>query len=90
MSLSYRAQNRRRHAQFRRWLGQQRARQDAVGDFARDFLADPCAASLTTISGIDSHLRTHHDTEIIERVLDARDRAWRELAQAHPDPEPQP
>lgn len=90
MIRSHRAQNRRRHAQFRRWLGRQLAREDAVGDFARDFLADRCAENLTTISGIDSHLRTHHPSEIIDLVLASRDRAWREFAREHPDPEPRP
>ena len=88
MVSSHRAYNIRRHAQFRRWLTEQSERQDPVGDFARDFLADDCARGLTMISGIDRHLRTHHDSDSIDRVLAARDRAWREFAQAHPEVEP--
>lgn len=80
---SVRVLNRRRHHQFRAWLEIQRDRQDPVGDFARDFLVDRCAEDLTTISGIDRHLRVEHDAS--ERVLDARDRAWREFARACPE-----
>jgi hypothetical protein len=63
---------------FRAWLRRQMHRQDPVGDFARDFLMDDCARYLTTLSSIDRHLKEDHDAE--DRVLDVRDRAWREYA----------
>lgn len=61
---------------WRAWLEQQLHRQGAVGDFACDYLADDCARHLHTLSGLDRHLRDEHGAD--SKVLDARDRAWRE------------
>ena len=63
---------------FRVWLRRQRKRQDAVGDFARDFLADSCANAVRTLSGLDRHMQDEHNA--IDAALDARDQAWREYA----------
>jgi len=61
---------------WRAWLTQQTIRQDPIGDFARDYLADPCSRRYRTLSGLDRHMRDDHDA--VPRALAARDRAWRE------------
>jgi len=63
------------HAGFRHWLRGQRQRQDAIGDFARDYLGDSCMVGIRTLSGIDRHLRAEHGHA--DKALAARDRAWR-------------
>jgi len=68
--------NRQVFAAWRKWLRTQRDRQDAVGDFARDYLADSCASRLATLSGLDHHMRDDHGAE--DKVWRARDAAWRE------------
>lgn len=65
---------------FRTWAGTQRNRQDAIGDFCRDFVADECARECRTISGLDWHLRTAHVAS--ENAFRARDLAWREYARS--------
>lgn len=70
--------------EFRRWLRYNVVRKDPVGDFALDFLRDDCAANVRTLSGIDRHLRLVHDAD--DKVLAARDRAWREYAETRPAP----
>lgn len=64
---------------FRNWLQSQRDRQDPVGDFARDFLADHRMRGLSSISSID---RVLVERRVGQKVLDARDRAWREYAES--------
>jgi hypothetical protein len=68
--------------QFRAWLRNQLMRQDSVGDFARDFLLDDCAVDVRTLSGLDRHLAQEHCAP--DKVLHARDRAWREYASTPP------
>lgn len=62
---------------WRRWLAEQRDRDDPVGDFASDFLDDPGCRDLTTLSQVDYYLRSLGATDA---CLAARDRAWREYA----------
>jgi hypothetical protein len=67
---------------FWEWLGLQATRQDPVGDLARDWtsdMRDGCVAEhrVNSLSSMDRHLREVHDSS--DRVLDARDRAWREF-----------
>lgn len=72
---------------FRAWLRTQQDRQDAVGDFARDFLRDVCMTQARTLSGIDRHLVQEHNVPRGGTTLWARDRAWREFSRT-PDPAP--
>ena len=63
---------------FRAWARTQRSRQDAIGDFCRDFVVDECSRECRTISGLDWHLKTAHLAS--EDALKARHEAWREYA----------
>lgn len=65
---------------FRRWLTEQRDRDDPVGDIARDVLADSCARGLWAPRSLRRHMVDTH--EPIDRALDAFDRAeaeWRAI-----------
>jgi hypothetical protein len=63
---------------FRRWLTEQRDRDDPVGDVARDILADGCASGLSAPRSLRRHMVDAHAP--IDPALDAFDRAeaeWR-------------
>lgn len=62
-------------AEWRKWLAEQSARDDLVGNFARYFLSDQDADGLNTISAIDRHLIARGCGE---EMLGARDSSWRE------------
>ncbi len=66
---------------FRAWLRLQRKRDDSVGDFARDWLADEEAKGIRTFSAMDRHL---NDLNVDEKVWAARERAAREFLMNDP------
>lgn len=65
--------------EFHLWLRKQTQRQDPVGDLARDMLRDREAMACRTLSALDRHLS---GLGVSGRVMDARDRAWREFREA--------
>jgi hypothetical protein len=77
VTTNHAARNRETFRAWRAWLRTQKARQDPVGDFARDYLDDLCAARIHTLSGLDHHLMFVHGADPGGKVLEARDRAWR-------------
>jgi hypothetical protein len=46
---------------FRSWLASQRARNDAVGDLARDVRDDLCGSRWRTWQGLVNHLALEHE-----------------------------
>jgi len=71
---------------FRKWAAAQAVhRQDAVGDFFRDFAEGGCeeCGTIATISSFDLHLRIDHGA--ISAALKARDSAWREYRHDYRD-----
>ena len=61
---------------FRGWLQDQTKREDRVGDFARDFLVDSCAADVRSTRALDRHLQDAHGAT--DDVLDSHHEAWGE------------
>lgn len=58
---------------FKKWLRSQRHRQDAVGDFARDWCADPDAPPVRLHRQIERYL---NERGVEEKVQEAARRAW--------------
>jgi hypothetical protein len=46
---------------FRRWLKQQRYRNDPIGDLARDFLTDKCSRWLRSVKSIRRRILFSHN-----------------------------
>lgn len=63
---------------FRKWLVQQRDRDDAIGDLARDLKDDDCAKGLRSVRSIAKHIEAEHGSSILGPVLSTLEMAWEE------------